>query len=30
MMLVVHVLRGPVSTSACWYAIADVLARFSG
>ena len=29
-MLAVHVLRGPVSTTAWWYAIADVLARFSG
>ena len=29
-MLAVQVLRVPASTTAWWYAIADVLARFSG
>jgi hypothetical protein len=30
LMLGVHVLRGPVSTTQWWYSVADFLARFSG
>jgi len=29
-LLVVQILRGPVSTTRWWYAVADVLSRFSG